>query len=144
MANHEITLAIVLAQFNRDITDVMLAAARDEAKALGATVSSIVEVPGSYEIPLMVNELLKVPKISAVVALGYIERGDTQHGEVMGQTVHASLLRTSLEHRKPVGLGIIGPGALLPQAEIRREPYARAAVRAAVLALQKLKEIEKL
>lgn len=142
MKDSQIVLAIVLAQFNHDITDVMLASAHDEAKKMDISVSHVVKVPGSYEIPLMANELLKNPRVSAVVVLGYIERGETQHGEVMGHTVHSCLLRSSLEHRKPVGLGIIGPGAVVQQAEARRDPYARAAVRAAVAACRKLSEIE--
>jgi 6,7-dimethyl-8-ribityllumazine synthase len=66
------------------------------------------------------------------VVLGFIERGQTQHGEVMGHVVHRALVDLELKHRKPVGIGIIGPGATSEQAEKRKVDYARAAVRAAL------------
>jgi len=143
MKNSKQTFAIIVAEFNKDITEAMVMAACDEAAALGVTVPPVLRVPGSYELPLIANELLKDPQISGVVVLGYIERGETLHGEVMGHTVHGCLLKASLEHRKPVGLGIIGPGAVVTQAEERKESYARAAVRAAVASARVLMKIPK-
>ena len=67
-----------------------------------------------------------------LVVLGYIERGETLHGEVMGHVVHAALVQLQLSHRKPIGLGIIGPGATAEQAEARKVSSARAAVHAAL------------
>lgn len=108
-------LGIVVAEFNRDITGAMLAAAQDEAAKLNVKVFCVVRVPGTYEVPLIADELLGNSKITALVVLGYIEKGETLHGEVMGHTVHQCLLNSSLAMRKPVGLGIIGPGALWPR-----------------------------
>ena len=143
MENNKLVFAIVVAEFSKQITEAMVTAASDEAKTLGVTISSVLRVPGSYEVPLIANELLALTYISGVVVLGYIERGETLHGEVMGHTVHAALVKASLEHQKPVGLGIIGPGAILQQAEKRKEAYARAAVRAAVASAEVLRKIPK-
>jgi 6,7-dimethyl-8-ribityllumazine synthase len=129
---NEHTLGIVVADFNRAITEPMLAAARDEAALLDAKIGVVLHVPGAYELPLITDELLSHPDITAVIVLGFIERGETQHGEVMAHTITGCLLTSSLKHQKPVGLGIIGPGAVVTQAEARKEPYARAAVRAAI------------
>jgi 6,7-dimethyl-8-ribityllumazine synthase len=52
--------------------------------------------------------------------------------------VHRALLEASLETGKPVGLGIIGPGATKKQAEARKKACARAAVRAVVQSLEVL------
>ena len=52
-----------------------------------------------------------------LVVLGYIERGETLHGEVMGHVVHTALVQLQLKYRKPVGIGIIGPGATAEQAQ---------------------------
>lgn len=134
-------MAIVLAEFNREITDAMLAAALDEAAALNVRVLSVSRVPGTYEVPLIANALLKNPKITMLVVLGFIEKGETLHGEVMGHTVTQCLLRASLEYQKAVGLGIIGPGASVEQAETRKGSYARAAVRAALAAASALRLI---
>jgi len=128
-------IAIVAAEFNRPLVDAMIAAALDEAELGGArVVVAPARVPGCYETPLVVSKLIARKDVDAVVVLGYIERGETSHGEVMGHVVHAALVRLAIEHGKPVGIGIIGPGATPAQAEPRKEPYARAAVRAALRA----------
>ena len=136
-------LAILAAEFNREIMDTMLAAARDEARSRGAQIVVEIGVPGSYELPLPIDVVLGRADVDAAVALGYIERGETGHGEVMGHAVHRALLDASLRHRKPIGFGFIGPGALPRQAEKRKDDYARAAVRAAVRMLDVLAELER-
>lgn len=128
-------LAVVAAEFNRPLVDVMIASALDEAKKQGARVAlEPIRVPGCYETPLVVSRVIARKDVDAVVVLGYIERGETQHGEVMGHVVHAALVKLAIRHGKPVGIGIIGPGATREQAEERKESYARAAVRAALRA----------
>lgn len=135
------TAIIVAAEFNKPLIDVMVESAKNELAQQQVDVLQVVRVPGSYELPLSVGAALALPQVTLVVALGYIERGETQHGEVMGHVVHRALLDLSLNHGKPVGLGIIGPGATADQAELRKEAYARAAVRAAMASLRALESI---
>ena len=135
-------LALVAAEFNRPLLDAMVAAATAEAAALGATITHTVRVPGSYEAPLMVSRLLGRADVDAAVVLGYIERGETLHGEVMGHVTHGAIVGQSLHHGKPVGFGVIGPGATVEQAELRKDSYARAAVRAALRSLEALSTLE--
>jgi 6,7-dimethyl-8-ribityllumazine synthase len=135
-------IAIVAAEFNRAILDPMVAFARDEAAVLGLSVEREVRVPGSFEIPLVTAALLGKHKIDAVVVLGYLEKGETLHGEVLGHVVYRALVDLQIEHGKPVGLGIIGPGATHPQAEARREGHARAAVRAIAATFANLAAID--
>ena len=125
-------LALLAAEFNRPLVDAMVAAAADEAERLGAAVVRTVRVSGCYETPLLADRLLALRDVDALVVLGYIERGQTLHGEVMGHVVHRALIDLALRHGKPAGLGIIGPGATAKQAEVRKDRSARAAVRAAL------------
>jgi 6,7-dimethyl-8-ribityllumazine synthase len=127
-------IAVVAAEFNRPLVDAMIAAASDEASKHGAVVDKVVRVPGCYEVPIVAKHLCARAELGAIVVLGYIERGETQHGEVMGHVVHRALMKLSLAHDKPMGLGIIGPGATAEQADSRKDAYARAAVRAALAA----------
>jgi len=136
-------LALLVAEFNRPLVDAMLRAALDEAKKLGAKVTESARVPGSYETPLAAEALLRRSAVDALVVLGYIERGETQHGEVMGHVVHSALVEASLRHEKPVGFGFIGPGATPRHAEARKDEYARAAVRAAVRMVVVLGELRR-
>lgn len=137
-------VAIVAADFNRQIVDPMIDAATAELSAAGAAVSRLVRVTGSYEAPLIVDALLARGGIDAVVVLGYIEKGETLHGEVMGHVVHAALVELQLRHQRPVGIGIIGPGATLPQAEARKDGSARSAVRAVLRNIAILRELNEL
>jgi 6,7-dimethyl-8-ribityllumazine synthase len=134
-------LAILIAEFNPSLVDAMLRSALDEARKLGAEVSASARVPGSYETPIAAEKLLRRASVDALVVLGYIERGETLHGEVMGHVVHRALLEASLRYEKPVGFGFIGPGATLRDAKARKDEYARAAVRAAVRMVGVLAEL---
>ena len=128
-------LAIVAADFHQALTASMLEAAEDEAARSGARIVLTLRVPGCYEAPLVAEHVLERRDVTALVVLGCIERGETLHGEVMGHVVHRALVEASLRHDKPVGLGIIGPGATPKQAEARKDSSARAAVRAVLRAL---------
>ncbi|HWP08020.1 MAG TPA: 6,7-dimethyl-8-ribityllumazine synthase [Polyangiaceae bacterium] len=128
-------VAIVSADFHEAIAAAMLASANSEAQTFGARVVETVHVSGCYETPLMTERLLGQKGIDAVIVLGCIERGETLHGEVMGHVVHRALLESSLQYDKPVGLGIIGPGATPAQATARTDGTARSAVRAAMRSL---------
>ena len=82
------------------------------------------------EVPLAIDRLLANDEINGVACLGIIEKGKTQHGLAMGQAVIKSIIELQLVHEKPVGLGIIGPGAEPEHIEPRLEPHARSAVSA--------------
>ena len=88
-------------------------------------------VPGTYEAPLVVEKMLESEAIDAVVVVGYIEKGSTLHGQEMGATCSLVFKQLELEYSKPVGMGIIGPGATAEQAE-GRVAYAGNAMRAAI------------
>jgi len=131
-------VAFVVAEFNAAIAGAMQRAAEDEVRRRGASLVTVLKVPGSYEVPLAAERLLGWRSVDALVVLGYIERGETDHGDVMGRVVHGALVDASLRYGKPVGFGFIGPGATLAQAKKRKEEYARAAVRAALRMLEVL------
>jgi|DewCreStandDraft_1066081.scaffolds.fasta_scaffold00214_39 6,7-dimethyl-8-ribityllumazine synthase len=132
MPTHPPRVAIVAGQFHREIATAMVEAAAAAIKEAGAQLVETLWVAGSYEAPLAVQTLLRDPGVDVVVVLGYIERGETLHGEVMGHVVHRALVELSLRYEKPVGMGIIGPGATAEQAHARKIAYAQAAVRAAL------------
>jgi 6,7-dimethyl-8-ribityllumazine synthase len=133
-------IAIIAAEFNQKLMEAMIEAATREVEESGATLVRTLRVAGCYETPLIADLQLAEEGIDALVVLGYIERGETLHGEVMGHVVHGALVKLELKYRKPVGLGIIGPGATPEQAELRKADYARAAVRAALRNLELMRE----
>jgi 6,7-dimethyl-8-ribityllumazine synthase len=124
-------LAVVIGEFHDQLMNACLDDARLSAEAMGSKVTDVVWVPGTYEAPLVVRNLLKRDDIDAVVIVGYIEKGSTLHGEEMGSTCSPIFKGLELEFNKPVGMGIIGPGATAEQAA-SRVAYAGNATRAAI------------
>ena len=123
-------IAIVCGSFHQTEVQKMLEWATNEASKQGLTVEEVAWVPGAMEVPLALNRLLSRDDIGGAACLGIIEKGQTQHGLAMGQAVIKSIIDLQLTWNKPVGLGIIGPGAEPEHIEPRLEPHARAAVSA--------------
>lgn len=130
--NKKRQIVIVVADFHKEIADAMVESAEKAARECGATVQGVVRVPGCFEIPLATKRLLAKRTVDLVVVLGYIEKGETLHGEVMGHVVYHALMQLQLEYAKPIGFGIIGPGATEKQARARMKGTSRAAVLAAL------------
>ena len=121
-------LGVVCGSFHRESIEIMLEYARDEAVSKNWTVHEIVWVPGSMEAPLALDRILQKEDIHGAIVLGIIEKGETDHGLVMGQSVTRSIIDLQIKYNKPIGLGIIGPGASPEHIEPRLEPHARSAV----------------
>ena len=121
-------LGIVCGAFHRKHVERMLEYAHDEAEAKNWEVVEVAWVPGSMEAPLALERMLQKEDVHGAVVLGIIERGETEHGLVMGQSVTKAVIDLQISHNKPIGLGIIGPGADPEHIEPRLEPHARAAV----------------
>ena len=123
-------MGIVIGEFHREIAEAMLKDAEKAAEQEKAQIE-VEWVPGTYEAPLIVRKFLKRKDIDCVTVLGFIEKGETLHGEEMGQVTSLLFKQMELEYNKPVGMGIIGPGATEEQAW-KRISYAGRAVKAAL------------
>ncbi len=133
-----VRLALVVSEFNYDVTMMMLERAREEAKFLGTPVTRELRVPGVYDMPLAVSQLFRRADVDAVVALGAVIEGETKHDEVvMGQAAR-KLLDLSVESGKPLGFGLTGPGESRLQAQDRIDRAAYA-VQAAVKMARRLR-----
>lgn len=123
-------IAIVCGSYHKTEIERMLNLARDQAEKENLTIVEVIWVPGAMEVPLAISRVINNPEIHGAACLGIIEKGSTQHGLAMGQAVLSSIIDLQLETNKPIGLGIIGPGAEPQHIEPRLEPHARAAISA--------------
>ena len=121
-------LGVVCGSFHRKEVERMLEYAKDESSKKNWEIIDISWVPGAMESPLALERMLKRDDVHGAVVLGIIERGETDHGLVMGQSITKAIIELQIKHNKPIGLGIIGPGAEPKHIEPRLEPHARAAV----------------
>jgi len=141
---NKIRIAIVVSEFNSDITLEMLDNAKRQAERLHAYIRYVCYVPGSFDMPLIVEELLKKKDVDAAVTLGAIIKGETRHDEIIADNAARLIADLSIKHGKPVSLGISGPDMTLEQAKDRIEVVAKRAVNAAVnmaIRIEKLRSV---
>lgn len=138
----KIKLGMVVAEFNRDITYMMEILAKEHAEFLGAEITDILRVPGTFDVPIAIKKILEKSDVDGVVTIGCVIEGETEHDEVVAQHAARKIMDLSLEYGKPVTLGISGPGMGRIAAH-QRVDYAKRAVEAAIKLVRRLKEYEK-
>jgi len=136
-----VKLAICASEFNFDVVAPMMEFARRHAEFLGAQITAELLVPGVYDMPLAVKKLAMRNDVDAVVTLGAVIEGETQHDEVIMQQATRKMMDIAVETGKPVALGISGPGVTRLQAMERVTDYARRAVEAAVKMVKRLETV---
>ncbi|MEM0367541.1 MAG: 6,7-dimethyl-8-ribityllumazine synthase [Candidatus Nitrosocaldus sp.] len=137
-----VRLGIVIAEFNSGITSSMLERACNHARELDAEVKYICYVPGTFDMPLFVADLLSRDDVDAVVTLGAVIKGETLHDEMVAFNASRLIADLALRHGKPVALGISGPGMSYEQAVDRINPVSTRAVSAAVNMVKRLRMLK--
>lgn len=101
--------AIVVASFNREITDGLLRGARAVLSEAGVNDAdlTIVRVPGAFEIPLAARHLIMTERFDAVVCLGCLIKGDTMHFEYIAESVSHGIMAVSADTGVPVTFGVL-------------------------------------
>ena len=72
-------IAIVVSEFNALITDKLLEGALEEAQNQAIKMPKVYKVPGAVELPYAAKQLAKTKKYDAIVLLGCVIRGQTDH-----------------------------------------------------------------
>lgn len=98
-------VGVAVATWNRSVTDRLLEAAVTRLEALGAEVT-VMRVPGALELPIAALGLADAG-CDAVVAIGTIVRGDTDHYEIVVRESTAGIARVSLDTGVPVTNAIL-------------------------------------
>jgi len=133
-------IGAVVAEFNYDLTHMMLELAKEEAKIRDCEIVQVVPVPGVFDMPLAIKKLLEKDDIDTVITLGAVIEGSTDHDQIVAQHASRKIADLSLEFEKPVTLGISGPGMTRLDAHKRVE-YGKRVVEAAVKMCDRLEEI---
>jgi 6,7-dimethyl-8-ribityllumazine synthase len=101
--------AIVVSRFNNFITDRLLEGALDSLVRSGARPEDItvVRVPGAFEIPSAVSQVLAARSVDAVITLGCLIKGDTIHFDLIAGEVTRALGQLALAFEVPVSFGVL-------------------------------------
>ncbi len=99
-------ICIVASEYNTQYTQALVDNCVDELEAvLPAARIEVVRVPGAFEIPVTIKSVLSRPaekRPDALVALGVILRGSTDHADLIGSTITQALMQIALEFTTPV------------------------------------------
>ncbi len=97
------SFAVVASLYNTALVDGLVEHFSREIEAIapGSTVA-VYRVPGSFEIPLAVQEVATRGGVESITAFGVILEGETAHANLIGSTVTQSLMQISLATRIPV------------------------------------------
>lgn len=117
-------VAVLVARWNADITDRLLAGALEVLSEAGPTDVTVVEVPGAFELPQAAASLAPTGRFDALVALGCLIAGETAHDRVIADACARGLMDVALAARIPVTFGVITAGTraqALARSDLARE-----------------------
>jgi len=113
-------IGIVVSQFNNNITKPMLEGALEtltENKVKKENIKTV-WVPGSFEIPLACQRLAQTKKYDALIAIGCVIKGETDHFYYICNEVSRGIMDVMLKFNIPIGFGVLTTQNL-KQAEVR-------------------------
>jgi len=101
--------AIVAARFNHFVVDNLVQGAKDGLRRHGVAddASDLIWVPGSFEIPLVAQRLAVSKKYVAIICLGAVIRGDTDHYDHVAGSAISGIAQAGLGTGVPVILGVL-------------------------------------
>jgi 6,7-dimethyl-8-ribityllumazine synthase len=98
-------IAVVWARYNERVTSGLLEGAEKYLDEAGAQYD-VYEAPGAFELPLVSAELARA-EYDAVVALGAVINGETDHYEHVAGRASEGLMQVALQSRKPIAFGVL-------------------------------------
>lgn len=101
--------AIIGARWNEIFSERLIQGAIEAIVRHGGTEENItvVRVPGSFEIPLAAQKCAEGGKINAVVAVGTLIRGETDHYQLVAGELASGLSRVMAQTGVPVAFGVV-------------------------------------
>jgi len=102
-------VAVLRTQFNERVVDGLRAGAEAALLEMGVRAGDItvVDVPGAFELPLAARAAAESGRFDAIVALGAVIRGETDHYEYICREAASGLAVVARETRVPVGFGVL-------------------------------------
>ena len=97
-------ILVVSANYYRGISARLESAAETTITKIGIKFKKI-EVAGVFEIPVVIAK--NINKYDGFVALGCVIKGETPHFDYISKTTINAIMNLSVEHKKPIGNGII-------------------------------------
>jgi 6,7-dimethyl-8-ribityllumazine synthase len=106
--------AVLVSRFNSFVTERLLDGALDALRRSGAREEDIeiVRVPGSWEMPVAVQAVLRQKRHHAVLCLGCVIRGETPHFDYVAGEAVKGIGQLSIQYGVPVSFGVLTTNTL--------------------------------
>jgi 6,7-dimethyl-8-ribityllumazine synthase len=102
-----LSLAIVVARFNGEVTSRLLDGALDAVKRHNVRAHDVFNVPGSFELPVVAKRLAESRRYDAVICLGAVIRHETDHYLHIATQAAAGIQRAALDTGVPCLFGVL-------------------------------------
>ena len=133
--NSDLTIAIVVARFNEDVTRRLLRGAEDALRQHGVADPDIYWVPGALELPVTALALAEKGGHDAIVCLAAVIRDETFAFEVISMQTASGLMQVQLDTGVPITSGVVATDDR-DQALARSGPKNNAGAEAAEAAIE--------
>ena len=98
-------ICIVLSTYNSQITNDLYISAKGELEKSGFKQLDTIEVPGSFEIPVVISRLAK--KYDGFIAIGCIIKGETANFDLISSAITNEIMKISTSEKKPIGNAVL-------------------------------------
>ena len=96
-------ILIIVADYYKNISSGLIKSAKNEIQ--NSFNIKIIRVPGVFEIPVTISKNIK--KFNGFIALGCVIKGKTPHFDFISKATTDSIMKLSIDNKKPIGNGII-------------------------------------
>jgi 6,7-dimethyl-8-ribityllumazine synthase len=104
-----LTIGIVVARYNWNITGMLLHLAKEELLHLGVAADDIhaITVPGAYELATAAQAMLLKKHFDALICFGCVMKGETRHDVIVGDAAAQGIQRVALDAHVPIIFGVM-------------------------------------
>lgn len=102
-------IAIVVSKWNELVTKALTEGATETLRSANAAAVTVVQVPGTWEIPVVARHLMETGDFDGIVALGCILQGATTHAAMLAGDVSAALMSLQSQTGMPIAWGVLTP-----------------------------------
>lgn len=135
---NRLSVCVVVSQWHKDITDALLEGVfrEFEKTSIEQFDMEVINVPGSYELPLGAQWAIQHHKPDAVICLGCIIRGETPHFNYISKAVADGIMHLNLAHNIPVIFGVLTTDTLKQATQRSGGKHGNKGTDAAIAALE--------
>ncbi|ALD15386.1 6,7-dimethyl-8-ribityllumazine synthase [Buchnera aphidicola (Aphis glycines)] len=147
ITNQTASIAVIISRFNQFVNNNLLFGALDTLTRIGQIKEDKIfkiYVPGAYEIPLIAKYIAKNKKYDAIITIGTIIKGSTDHFKYISSNVYNNLSKISIKYLIPITLGILTANNLEQSIERSGLKMGNKGSEAALAALEMINIISKL